>query len=325
MPLIFISSPVHPAIVDAARQFARVALGYGPDALAYDDIATDVDAVLLRSGQFSDPMMAGSPGLRIIARHGVGTDSVDIPAASRRGIWVTNTPGRNSRAVAEHVFALILGLARKLAEAAARTRSGHWSEDRARLDGIELEGRTLGLLGQGSIGQIVARIGTGFGMKVITCDPALDQDMPDVVGLAELLRRSDVISLHLPLLPETRRIIDADAISRMKDGALLINTARGGLVDEAALTEALRSGKLGGAGLDVLDAENLDMISPMAHNRLPIAEFPNLLVTPHIGGQTNESLLRVGQAALDDIRAVLNGEVPGFAVNRPDLAARSDV
>lgn len=315
MRSIFISSIVHPSIVEEVARLGQVFLAYGEDAVEYDRVKADIDAVLLRSGHFTEQMMAGSPRLRIVARHGAGTDTVDIPAATRHGIWVTNTPGANSRAVAEHVFALILSITRKLDTATTQTRGGVWAEQRTALTGIELQGRTLGLLGQGSIGSVVARLGEAFGMKVLVSDPALDQNQDHVVGIDELLRSSDIVSLHVPLLPSTRRIIDASAIAKMKDGAIVINTGRGGIVDEDALAEALRANKLGGAGLDVIDAENTDMISPMRHNRLAIADVPNLLVTPHIGGQTEEAMLRVGMAAVEEIRTALGGQRPKFALN----------
>lgn len=317
MTLIFVSSPVHSDVLSSAAELGTVALGYGPDAVAYDVIKAKADAVLLRSGFFTDDMMAGSSNLRIVARHGVGTDTVDIPAATRRGIWVTNTPGGNSRAVAEHVFALILSLARKLPVASAQTQGGIWGERRAELNGIELAGRTLGLVGQGSIGSVVAEIGRALGMTVLVTDPGLDQTLPHVVPLGRLLAEADVVSLHLPLLPATRGIIDAAAITRMKQGAIVINTGRGGLVDEDALARALASGRLGGAGLDVLDAENIDMVTPLPHNRLPIADLPNLIVTPHVAGQTDEALRQVGLTALADIAAVLRGECRRFCVNQP--------
>ncbi|WP_126975924.1 hydroxyacid dehydrogenase [Frigidibacter oleivorans] len=317
MPHIHISSPIHPAVVEAARARAEVSLAYGPGAVPLDAVAGRVDAVLLRSGAFTDEMMAGCPRLRIIARHGVGTDTVDSPAAARRGIWVTNTPGGNSRAVAEHVFALTLALGRRLTIASDETRRGRWAEDRAALNGIELEGRTLGLLGMGNIGAIVADIGRALGMTVIVADPALDQALPHVVPLDELLARADVLSLHVPLLPATHHIIDAAALVRMKPGAILINTGRGGLVDETALAAALRAGHLGGAGLDVLEAEIADMVAPMPHNRLPIAELPNLIVTPHVAGQTDEALMKVGMTALAEIAAVLAGGRPTHPVNAP--------
>jgi D-3-phosphoglycerate dehydrogenase len=292
--------------------------GYGPDAVSYDDVKGEAEAVLLRSGTFTARMIDGSPKLRIIARHGVGTDTVDIPAATARNVWVTNTPGANSRAVAEHVFALVLSLCRKVQTASARTRNGDWSGDRMALTGIELNGRTIGLLGLGHIGRHVATIAEGFGMRVLVTDPALKQDSNPTLHLVpfdELVRESDILSLHLPLLPSTRTIIDAAVIGRMKDHAILVNTARGGLINEAALVDALRSGRLGGAALDVLDAENADMTDPLPHNRIPLSEFPNLIVTPHVGGQTQEALMRVGHIATDAIRCVLEGGRPECAVN----------
>lgn len=315
MPTIFISSPIHPDAVTAASALGDVVLGYGDDAQRYEDVQAEIDAVILRSGRFTEAMIAASPKLQIIARHGAGVDTVDIDAATAHGVWVTNTPGSNSRSVAEHVFALALGLARKVTLASEQTRNGNWAGDRVALDGIELEGRTLGLLGQGSIGSHVATVGRALGMQVKVSDPALDQTREDVVDFDTLMREADVLSLHIPLLPATRHIINAAAIDKMKDGALLINTARGGLIDEAALAVALRSGKLAGAALDVLDAENTDMTAPLKHNSLPIADLPNLIVTPHVGGQTHESLLRVGTAAAAEVASVLAGDTPRFAVN----------
>ncbi|MPR09419.1 hydroxyacid dehydrogenase [Microvirga tunisiensis] len=318
MPVIFVSSPIHEDVLEDLRTLGTVFCGYGPDAVAYDDVKGEVEAVLLRSGTFTARMFAESPKLKIVARHGVGTDTVDIPAATARNVWVTNTPGANSRAVAEHVFALVLSLCRKVRTASARTRNGDWSGDRMALTGIELNGRTIGLLGLGNIGRHVARIAEGFGMRVLVTDPALRQE-PDpglhLVPFDELVRESDILSLHLPLLPSTRTIIDAAVIGRMKDHAILVNTARGGLIDEAALVDALRNGKLGGAALDVLDAENADMTDPLPHNRIPLAEFPNLIVTPHVGGQTQEALMRVGHIATDAIRCVLEGGRPDCAIN----------
>ncbi|MBD2748812.1 hydroxyacid dehydrogenase [Microvirga sp. BT688] len=318
MPVIFVSSPIHEDVLEGLKKLGTVFCGYGPDAVSYNDVKGEVEAVLLRSGTFTARMIDDSPKLRIIARHGVGTDTVDIPAATARNVWVTNTPGANSRAVAEHVFALVLSLCRKVPIASAHTRNGDWSGDRMALTGIELNGRTIGLLGLGNIGRHVARIAEGFGMTVLVTDPALKQDSgPNLhlVPFDELVRESDILSLHLPLLPSTRNIIDAAVIGRMKDHAILVNTARGGLINEAALVDALRSDRLGGAALDVLDAENADMTDPLPHNRIPLTEFPNLIVTPHVGGQTQEALMRVGHIATDAIRCVLEGGRPDGAVN----------
>jgi D-3-phosphoglycerate dehydrogenase len=318
MSVIFVSSPIHEDVLEGLKKLGTVFCGYGPDAVSYDDVKSEVEAVLLRSGTFTARMIDDAPKLRIIARHGVGTDTVDIPAATARNVWVTNTPGANSRAVAEHVFALVLALCRKIPIASTRTRNGNWSRDRMGLTGIELNGRTIGLLGLGNIGAHVARIAEGFGMTVLVTDPALRQESDPglhLVPFDELVRESDILSLHLPLLPSTRNIIDAAVIGRMKDHAILVNTARGGLIDESALVDALRNGKLSGAALDVLDAENADMTDPLPHNQVPLTEFPNLIVTPHVGGQTQESLMRVGHIATDAIRSVLEGGRPTCAVN----------
>lgn len=222
MPVIFVSSPIHEDVLEELRKLGTVFCGFGPDAVSYEDVKGEVEAVLLRSGTFTARMIDDSPKLRIIARHGVGTDTVEIPAATARKIWVTNTPGANSRAVAEHVFALVLSLARKVSIASACTQRGDWSGDRMTLTGIELNGRTIGLLGLGNIGRHVARIAGGFGMTVLVTDPALRQDSDPglhLVTFEQLVREADILSLHLPLLPSTRNIIDAAAIERMKDHA----------------------------------------------------------------------------------------------------------
>ncbi len=317
-PSIFVSSPVHDSVLHDLREIGHVSCGFGPDAIDYDNVKAGLDAVLLRAGSFTAAMMDASPSLKIIARHGAGVDSVDIDAATARGIWVTNTPGANSQAVAEHVFALVLALGRKIPVAAQRVRQGLWGEDRMTMTGIELSGRTMSLLGYGSIGKLVAAIARGFGMKVIVTDPALRDDAaPDIepVAFEDLLARADILSLHIPLLPATRGIIDAAAMARMRSHAMLINTGRGGLVDEDALVDALRSGRIGGAALDVLAAENIDMVDPLPHARIHTEPLSNLLVTPHVGGQTEESLLRVGQIAIDEIGRVMSGRRPSHAVN----------
>lgn len=318
MPMIYVTSPVHKDVLTQLATVGEVRLGYGPNAVAYEEIQKQVDAVFLRGGHISAEMIAASPRLRIVARHGAGYDNVDFNAAADCGVWVTNTPGANRRSVVEHVFALLLNLSRKLQMASEQTRNGIWAEDRLSLTGIELEGRTLGLIGFGDIGQHVAPVAEAFGMKVLATDPAYDASFDKrLVSLDTLLANSDVVSLHVPLLPGTRKLIGNAELAKMKNGTILINTSRGGVMDEAAVAAALRSGKLGGAGVDVLDAENIDMIHPFKHCGFPVADLPNLIVTPHVAGQTNESLLRVGMSAVDAIAAVLRGEAPRHPVNRP--------
>src|SRR3712207_3101603 len=171
---IYVSDPVHDDVLAELRQIGEVHLGYGPAAVTFTQIQHTVAAVMLRGEVFDRGKIANSPQLRIIARHGVGFDNVDLDAATDAGVWVTTTPGRNSRAVAEHVFALALTLARRIPTAAGRTRAGCWSEGKAQLTGFELHGRTLGLLGLGSIGSLVLQIARGFGMQVLVSDPVLD-------------------------------------------------------------------------------------------------------------------------------------------------------
>jgi D-3-phosphoglycerate dehydrogenase len=318
MPLIYVTSAIHEDVLKALSHLGDVRLGYGSNAVPYQEIQNQVDAVFLRGGHLSAEMIAASPKLRIVARHGAGYDNVDFRAAEELGVWVTNTPGENRRSVVEHVFALLLAISRKILLTSDQTRNSIWAADRLSLTGIELQGRTLGLVGFGDIGRHVAPVAEAFGMTVIATDPAYDSSDDDrIVDLDTLLANSDVLSLHVPLLSSTRNLIGKQEIAKMKAGAILINTSRGGVMDESAVAEALKSGQLGGAGIDVLDAENHDMISPFKHNTFPVADLPNLIVTPHVAGQTNESLLRVGMSAVRAIAAVLSGAAPDHPVNRP--------
>jgi D-3-phosphoglycerate dehydrogenase / 2-oxoglutarate reductase len=326
MTVTYVSDPVHADVLAELRQLGEVHLGYGPTAVAYQQVRDVVEAVMLRSETFDRDKISDSPRLRIIARHGVGSDNVDVDAATDAGVWVTITPGRNARAVAEHVFALALALGRKIPVAAGRTRDGFWSQNKAELTGFELHGRTLGLLGLGSIGSIVLQIARGFGMQVLVTDPVLDQAQVAALGARkvefdELLAGSDVLSLHVPLVASTRHIIDGPALARLRPGAVLINTSRGGLVDEQAMVAALRSHRLRGAAVDVLEAEAVDMKDPLSHNTLPISELDNLIVTPHVAGQTEESLREVGRAATACIRQALAGAVPDHHLNTVHVPA----
>jgi D-3-phosphoglycerate dehydrogenase len=321
MTTIYVSDPIHDSVLQDLSAIGRLYLGYGPKAVPYQQIQADVDAVMLRGETFNADMIAASPNLKIIARHGVGSDNVDITAATTHGVWVTVTPGQNSQAVAEHVFALALALARKVVPAARATRAGQWSEAKGRLVGTELSGKTLGLFGLGSIGARVARIAGGFGMSVVVADPFVDAEQVAAAGgrkvdFDELIASADILSLHVPLTPDTHHIIDAAVIARMRPGALLINTARGGLIDETALVEALTTNRLGGAALDVLEAESIDMKNPLPHNKIPLQIHDNIIVTPHVAGQTGESLRNVGNAALTCIQQALSGRTPDHALNK---------
>lgn len=324
MTNIYISDPIHPDVLTDIQATANVHLGFGPSKVDYLSVSDTIDGVILRAENFTREIIEASPRLKIIARHGVGTNNVDIDAASEHGVWVTTTPGANSNAVAEHVFALLLTEARKVCTAADRVRAGNWSENKADLIGFELSGRTIGVIGFGAIGKRVAAIAKGFGMRILASDPVATTTEAavagaDLVELDTLYDGSDIITLHAPLLPGTRHMISARELGLMKNTAVLINTSRGGLIDEDALVDALTEGQIAGAVLDVLEAESIDMKDPLAHTRVPLWEVPNLLVTPHIAGQTQEAFLEAGTKSWAEVQAVLAGGTPAFPVNANDL------
>lgn len=246
--------------------------------------------------------------LRVIARYGVGVDRVDLDTARARGIVVTNTPGANASAVAELTIGLLLALSRTLLPTGVATRAGEWP----RAAGLSVDGKTVGLLGLGAIGRQVARRLQGFDCRILAYDPAPDVDFATAHGVTlapvdEVAALADYLSLHMPVTPDTRGMIDAAFLARVKPGAFLINTARGELVDEAALLAALQSGHLRGAALDALSAEP----PPADH---PLLALPQVIVTPHMGANTDGATNTMGRMALDACLAVLRGEVPAHRV-----------
>jgi D-3-phosphoglycerate dehydrogenase len=260
--------------------------------------------------------MEHAPSLRVIARAGTGVDNVDLQAASARGILVMNAPGANSISVAEHALALMLALSRAIPAADAGMKRGGW--DKKKLTGVELRGKTLGVVGLGRIGQEVASRAAAFGMTVIAHDPFIAEQVAASLGiqllsLDELCAAADYISLHLPATPETRRLFNADRFVRCRRGVRLINTARGELVDEAALAAALNSGQVGGAGLDVFEIE------PPADWTL--AQLPQVVATPHIAASTQEAQEQVGIETAAAVRDYLLEGVIRNAVNFPSISA----
>ena len=270
--------------------------------------------MLLRPGYITPTLLDQLPDLKIVAVHGAGVDQVDVEACTARGVLVTNAPGANADSVAELTLGLMISLARRVAHSAWRVHHEKvWGE--ARHTGSELIGKTLGLVAVGQIGSRVARLCQAFGMKVCAYDPGVPAKEMRVIGvrpmkLDALLGVSDYVSLHAPHIPETHHLINRKAIAKMKKGAFLINAARGPLVDEAALAHALRSGKLGGAALDVLEGEPPDPKSP-------IFDAPNILLTPHMAGSTRECLDRIAGTAATDIARMLQGKRPKHRLNRP--------
>ena len=261
------------------------------------------DALLtMVADRVDEALLDAAPNLRAIAYYAVGTDNVDLEAAAARGIPVGNTPDVLTDATADLAFALILALARGIVSGAETVRAGEWRTwEPAGALGTDLAGATLGIVGRGRIGDAVARRATGFGMDVV--HSSRSSGLP----LDDLLEQADVVSLHTPLTPDTRHLIDERALARMKPTALLINTARGGIVDQDALREALIDGRIAGAALDVTDPEPL----PADH---PLLDAPNLLVVPHLGSATRRTRARMAEMAVENLLAALDGRPMPHAV-----------
>jgi phosphoglycerate dehydrogenase-like enzyme len=269
----------------------------------------DAVGAIVSTDPFDRTVLAQAARLRVIARVGVGHDSVDSDAATERGIAVAIALGTNAGTVADHALALMLALVRKVTVQDAAMRAGRWDRVGA-MTPTELPGKTVGLIGLGRIGRAVAQRLRGFEARILGYDPFV----PTVDGVAmlssleELLREADLVSLHTPLLPGTRNILNAERLQLLKPTALVINTARGGLLDEAALFEGLRAGSIGGAALDVFDAEPPDASL--------FEGVPNLVLSPHNAGLSHESIRRMTVMATDNVLRVLAGEMPATVVNR---------
>lgn len=310
-------APVHEALQNVAP-VKVVPLPFTPLSSAeekkYATMLKGAEGILLRPGYITPSLLDLLPDLKIVAVHGAGVDQVDVEACTDRGVLVTNAPGANADSVAELTIGLMLSLARRIPHAATEVQNKRvWGD--ARHTGTELKGKTLGLVGIGQIGVRVAKVAKAFGMKVCAFDPGLSSKDIRARGarplkLETLLGTSDFISLHAPHNPATHHLIDKKALDKTKKGTCLINAARGPLVDEKALAQALKSGHLGGAALDVLEGEPPDPKSP-------IFDSPNILLTPHMAGSTTECLEAIARVAGQDIARVLQGKRPKFPVNKP--------
>ena len=276
-----------------------------------------VDAWIAGLDDIDASVIAAADRLKLIARYGVGVDRVDLEAATRRGIAVSNTPGANSAAVAELTIGLMLALARQICMANRAVREGRWP----RIAGVGLGGKTVGLVGFGAIGRETARRLAAFGCRVLVADPYVSPEAVIACGagpaaLDELLPSSDVVCLHAAATPETTGMVNASFLGRMKPGAFLVNTARGELIDEAALAQAIESGQLRGAALDCFRGEP----PPTDH---PLLRLPQVIVTPHTGAHTDDAVNAMGRMALDACLAVLRGARPAHLVN-PAVYAGTD-
>ncbi len=319
-PRVLVSDALSETAVEIFRRYG-VEVDYFPDLGKDKDKLFEVigkyDGLAIRSAsKVTDKIISAATRLKVIGRAGIGVDNVDIPAASRKGIIVMNTPFGNSITTAEHAIALLFAVARQIPQADTSTQAGKWEKNR--FMGVEITGKTLGLIGCGNIGSIVAVRARGLKMRVVAYDPFLSQERADELGIekAELdtvFARADFITLHVPMTEKTKNIIDADAIAKMKDGVRIINCARGGLVVEADLAAAIKSGKVAGAGFDVFETE------PATDS--PLFGLPNVVCTPHLGASTTEAQENVAlQVAEQMADYLINGAVTN-ALNMPSISA----
>lgn len=292
----------------------REAIGQSPAALT--TLVSDANALIVRSKTTVDAkMLAAAPDLRVVARAGVGTDSIDVDAATRQGILVLNTPDASTIAVAEHTISLMLALCRHLNLASGRIAAGEWSS--RGLAGSELAGKTLGIIGLGRIGAAVAKRALALEMQLVAFDAFVSEARAQTMGvtlvdLNELLARSDVITIHAPLTQQTRHLLGSREFAMMKPHSSIVNCSRGGLMDEDALLAALDSGHLAGAALDVIEDE-----PPTDSRTWKLLQHPRVVATPHLGAATREAQTRIATDLCRDVLAVLRGSPPAAAVNAP--------
>ena len=317
MPKVLVSDPIDQAGIDILSQVAQVDVNTGLSAEELVRIIPDYDALMIRSGtQVTKEIIEAGNSLKIIGRAGVGVDNVDVPAATRKGIVVVNSPEGNTIAAAERAIAMMLSMSRHIPEANASVKGGKW--ERNRFIGVEVYKKTLGIVGLGKIGSHLAAAAKAMGMKLLAYDPFISTERAEQLGcrlveLELLMRESDYITLHIPKTPETLHLINAEVLSKMKPTARIVNCARGGNIDEAALAEAIKEGKIAGAALDVYEQEPLQADSPLR------SVGQNLVLTPHLGASTAEAQVNVAIDVAEQIRDVLLGLPARSAVNIPGI------
>jgi D-3-phosphoglycerate dehydrogenase len=304
--------------VELLREHFDVDLGFDWSDEQLAQRIGEYHGILIRSAtKLTAELIDRATNMRAIGRAGVGVDNVDVDAATKRGIVVANAPQSNVVTAAEHTLALLLALARNIPQAYISLTAGKW--ERSKFSGVELYEKTLGIIGFGRIGQLVAARARGFQMRVVAFDPFVSAERYRELGVEkaenseEIYAQADFISIHLPKTDETKNWLDAEAFAQMRDGVRILNVARGGLIDEAALQAALDSGKVGGAALDVFPTE------PMTES--PLFGYPNVIVTPHLGASTAEATDRAGYQSAEQVVAALDGGVVSTAVNIPAIGA----
>jgi len=322
-PVVLLYESIHPDGLAVLREKVEIRYPAGWSEEEVLPVIGDVEGIIIRAnGQVTRRLMESAPGLKVVGRHGVGLDNVDVAAATELGICVVNTPLANAESVAEHTLGLMIALSKRIVEGHREFRAGNWNA-RYTLIGRELRERTLGIVGCGRIGSRVAHMAhAAFDMQVLYHDVVAQVELEAKLGaqraeLEELLRRADYVTLHLPLTPATRGLIGERELALMKSTAFLLNTSRGPVVDEEALVEALRSGQIAGAGLDVFSTEPLSTDSPLLR-------LQKVLLTPHMAAHTDEALRNMSLVAKDVI-AVLERREPQHWVNRDMVQRHSAV
>jgi D-3-phosphoglycerate dehydrogenase / 2-oxoglutarate reductase len=316
MHKVLVSDPIDQAGLLLLEQVARVDVrtDLSPEELI--QVIPDYDALMIRSGtRVTKEVIEAGAKLQIIGRAGVGVDNVDVPAATRKGIVVVNSPEGNTIAAAEHTLALLMAISRHIPDANQSVKAGKW--ERKKFTGVELYKKTLGIVGLGKIGSHVAGVARAMGMKLLAYDPYLSNERAEQIGcslveLDFLFREADYITLHLPKTPETQHLINTETLAKMKPTARIVNCARGGIIDEAAIAEALNKGVIAGAALDVFENEPLGE-SPLVH------VTGDIILTPHLGASTEEAQTNVAIDVAEQIRDVLLGRTARSAVNIPGL------
>jgi len=310
-PKVLVTEAIHQRGWDLLAGKVEAVPWAGAAAEPLEKALQGVQGVIVRVARFPGEAIRAARDLKVIAKHGVGYDNIDVAAATACGVIVTNTPTANSQSVAEHALALLLAVARKIGESGRDLALKNMRSQKA-YQGVELSSKVLGIIGLGSSGLRLARmVAAGLDMRVVGFDPYRDpwpENVERFQDVNALLAEADYLSIHVPLTKETRNLIGRAALARMKSTCILVNTARGGIVDEAAVAEAVRSGRLAGAGLDVLVDE------PLKPDH-PLAGVPNVILTPHMAGVTEEGMMRMALTAAEDVLRVLRGERPKYPVN----------
>lgn len=319
MKRVLITESIAPEAIPPLRAIAQVDIKVGLSPQELLDCIGKYDGLVVRSRtQVTAPIIEAGKRLSVIGRAGIGVDNIDLTAATRRGIMVVNVPSGNTIAVAEHTIGLMLALTRHIPQADASLRAGRW--EKSKLTGIEVRGKTLGLIGLGRIGRAVARRAVCMEMEIIAHDPFVSPDLAArenvrLVELDELLRTADFVSIHTPLTAQTRGLLDAEALALLKPTARIVNCARGGIIDEEALCQALQAGRIAGAALDVFEHEPLDD-SPLLRN-------PRVILTPHLGASTEEARMANAVEISAQVADILAGKPPRFPVNAPFLSSEA--